>query len=290
MTNPVKDISCHRNLLLSSLPAPFLQSYLALFTDHSPSFNLFCFLTSLPFLLLYFSRLCPSTNNQIPVMPLASLDALQFLDHAGQFLGLDSVQNESGPAAVVPFSKGGGGPFGNINPGSGAAVPNTSPVHQQHPSKALEAASFWQWARWRVLGAAWLTYIILFQHSFLFSFFTPSGPQTWKSSRLSCHFAKGPVHKYRLPHDPGHPFLLCKADHRTRVCCYWLTNIVCMSDYIGTVQFSRSLFWFSCFLLTLKGQLVAHSGSQTSQCAFFMSCFFSPVFKDGAKTCPCLAF
>lgn len=108
MTNPVKDISCHRNLLLSSLPAPFLQSYLALFTDHSPSFNLFCFLTSLPFLLLYFSRLCPSTNNQIPVMPLASLDALQFLDHAGQFLGLDSVQNESGPAAVVPFLKGGG--------------------------------------------------------------------------------------------------------------------------------------------------------------------------------------
>lgn len=172
MTNPVKDISCHRNLLLSSLPAPFLQSYLALFTDHSPSFNLFCFLTSLPFLLLYFSRLCPSTNNQIPVMPLASLDALQFLDHAGQFLGLDSVQNESGPAAVVPFSKG-GGTFGNINPGSGAAVPNTSPVHQQHPSKALEAASFWQWARWRVLGAAWLTYINLFQHSFLFFFFLP---------------------------------------------------------------------------------------------------------------------
>lgn len=39
-------------------------------------------------------------------MPLASLDALQFLDHAGQFLGLDSVQNESGPAALVPFSKG----------------------------------------------------------------------------------------------------------------------------------------------------------------------------------------
>lgn len=189
---------------------------------------------------------------------------------------------------LYPFRR--GGTFGNINPGSGAAVPNTSPVHQQHPSKALEAASFWQWARWRVLGAAWLTYINLFQHSFLFFFFTPSGPQTWKSSRLSCHFAKGPVHKYRLPHDPGHPFLLCKADHRTRVCCYWLTNIVCMSDYIGTVQFSRSLFWFSCFLLTLKGQLVAHSGSQTSQCAFFMSCFFSPVFKDGAKTCPCLAF
>lgn len=44
-------------------------------------------------------------------MPLASLDALQFLDHAGQFLGLDSVQNESGPAAVVPFLKGGGGPL-----------------------------------------------------------------------------------------------------------------------------------------------------------------------------------
>lgn len=73
---------------------------------------------------------------------------------------------------LYPFRRG-GGTFGNINPGSGAAVPNTSPVHQQHPSKALEAASFWQWARWRVLGAAWLMYIILFQHSFLFFFFLP---------------------------------------------------------------------------------------------------------------------
>lgn len=70
---------------------------------------------------------------------------------------------------LYPFRRGKKN-FGNINPGSGAAVPNTSPVHQQHPSKALEAASFWQWARWRVLGAAWLKYIILFQHSFLFFF------------------------------------------------------------------------------------------------------------------------
>lgn len=41
MTTPVKDISCHGTLLLSSLPALLLQSYSALFRDHCLSFNLF---------------------------------------------------------------------------------------------------------------------------------------------------------------------------------------------------------------------------------------------------------
>lgn len=55
MTTPVKDISCHGILLLSSLPAHFLQSYSALFTDHCLPFNLFTVLTSLPSSLILLS-------------------------------------------------------------------------------------------------------------------------------------------------------------------------------------------------------------------------------------------
>lgn len=128
-------------------------------------------------------------SSQMPcVMPLFPLAALQFSDRVGWFLpwpGLWSewirqlhhfchfwerkkIPRKHKPRIRCCFS-----------------------VYFTRPSttlvKALEAASFWHWAWWRVLGGAWLKYIILFQLSLFLG-----GIQSCKSSRLHCHFAQGP--------------------------------------------------------------------------------------------------
>lgn len=115
MTAPVKDISCHRTLLLSSLPAPFLQSCSACFTDHCLSFNLFSVLTSLcspsplaplfffPLLLqliifecLLINRINVFTDALCHALVPLSCFTVSSIEGDGSFFGLDCAQSESG--------------------------------------------------------------------------------------------------------------------------------------------------------------------------------------------------
>lgn len=59
------------------------------------------------------------------------------------FLGLDSesVKVSQEATSFVPFLRGKTS-LRSINPGSGAAVPYTSPVHQRHSSKRLKQHRF----------------------------------------------------------------------------------------------------------------------------------------------------
>lgn len=115
-----------------------------------------------------------------------------FLYRGGRFL-LCPGQSDSGSCITYTLFERGRKKksLRSINPGEpGAAVS----LYFTRPStplvKALEAASFRHWARWRVLGGAWLKYIILFQLFF------------WLKSKvaspadLTVTFAQGPVHKY----------------------------------------------------------------------------------------------
>lgn len=175
--------------------------------------------------------------------------------------------------------------LGSINPGPGAAVPYTSPRPSTTLVKALEAASFWHWARWRVLGGAWLKYIILFQFSFFFFGWIPE-LQVQPAWLSLCPRACSQVYI-------NQPFLYCKANHSTWICCDWLTSFVSMSDYIGTLQLLFLLFPFNrLWLASLKGQ-AACLVSQTSRRLNRNSHPFKPpafyaqfltVFKECAKS------
>lgn len=88
------------------------------------------------------------------------------------------------------------------------------------------------------------------------------GIQSCKYSRLDCPFAQRPVCKYTLAHGSGRPVLYCKANRRGWICCDWLTSIVSMSDYIGTLQFFPP---FISLPLPLARSLEGHAACLASQ-------------------------
>lgn len=102
---------------------------------------------------------------------------------------------------------------------------------------------------------------------------------------------EGLFHEYTLTHGSDQPFLHCKANHSTWICCDWLTSIVIMSDYIGTLQFLSLLFHFSCLWLALSrvkwlASQAKHVDSKPEiptprPLAFYLS--FLTVFKECAK-------
>lgn len=115
MTTPVKDISCHGTLLLSSLPAPFLQSFSAFFTDHCLSLNLFShpyahplhlFPPTLFFVLpqliisesLLINRINVFSDAPCPCSPL--LLNIFWIVHEGSFLVFGCGQSESGSCII----------------------------------------------------------------------------------------------------------------------------------------------------------------------------------------------
>lgn len=80
------------------------------------------------------------------------------LTESGTCISCASISEKGGGKISLEEKK-------SLNLGS-AAIPYASPVNQQYLSEVLEAASFWLWTVWRVLGKPWLKYIILFQRSF----------------------------------------------------------------------------------------------------------------------------
>lgn len=90
--------------------------------------------------------------------------------------------------------------------------------------KVLEAASLWHWAWWRVLGGTWWKYLILFQLSPSFFFFSFPGwsPELRSPANLKATLPQGPLHKYTLTHGSDQHFdLLWLADqHCNQVWLY----------------------------------------------------------------------